>query len=226
MSKKQFTGFSINTEAMIKSISSIKNISYKALKRVQSFVLTNNIFSPKLAKPLDKDVFELSAKKKQPEVLTFNPQIIIGKFESGIKDSRFKYFNTEYRAYDYEGYDNIFPAEYICIDSKGERRLKPHIYLNLVEVKPEFAKKGLYSKAIKQLETIALAEEGCDGRIILDARRIEGPYVAKIPSPSLAHWKCGFRFAEDNNNKIMEKVLKGELPPEEAPEGTMYYAFI
>ena len=48
--------------------------------------------------------------------------------------------------------------------------------------------------------------------------------MTKIPSPSLAHWKCGFRFADENNNKIMKRVLNGDLPLENAPEGYMYYS--
>ena len=211
---------------IINSISTIKNIGYRTLKSVRNFILKNNMFSVNFAPPLEKDVFELSTKKRLPEVLSYSPNIIEGIFDAGIKEPRIKYFNTNFRAYNFEGYDCEFPAEYVCIDSRGDRRIKPHIFIDFVEVKPEYARQGAYSNLIKQLAVIAKEEKDCEGRIILNARKIERPGTAQIPSPSIAHWKCGFRFANKEDNKIMHRVLNGELPPEQAPEGYMYYALI
>ncbi len=211
---------------MIKSIATIKNISYRTIRSVRDFVVSKHIFSFKLQKPLEKDVFELSSRDGLPEVLMHCPPIYEGKFESGIKDFRLSSFATEYRAYNFEGYGDKFPSEYVCIDSKGDRRLRPHIYLNFVEVKPEYARLGVYKNAMKKLVQRAKLEEDCQGRIILDARNLSNYVTTQNPCPSLAHWKCGFRFVNEENNKIMERIMKGELPVTDAPEGTMYYASV
>ena len=208
---------------MIDKITLFKNnIKNKTLNLVKNYTNPSCFKFPKL-KVLKQDLLEL--KNGTPEVLMHCPPIIEGKFDNGIHDKRFAAFCTDYCAYDFEGYEK-FPNNYVCIDSKGDRRLKPHVYLKYVEVKPEFARQGLYSNAVKKLIALAKLDWDCEGRITLDARKVESPTITKIPSPSLAHWKCGFRFIGENNNKIMEKVLKGELPLEDAPEGTMYYAFI
>ena len=203
----------------------IKAISYRNISNKVQISLKKICSRPFWGKfklnQLNKDTVELSNSVKAPEVLKSNPCIIIGDAYTSVKDDRLKEFLTEYRAYDFQGYDNKFPNNYLCVDSAGDIRLKPHIYLKYVEVKPEFARQGVYSEAIKKLIEIS-KKEGCEGRITLDSMAIEGYDVARIPSPSLAHWKNGFRFAEPENNKIMEKVLRGELPPEDAPTGSMY----
>ena len=203
---------------MLEKISSL-NISSKVqtgLKNLCSRPFLGKIKLNQLA----RDTVELSDSAKAPEILKEKPGIVIGKFDSGIKDDRLKNFWTEYRAYNFEGYGDRYPNNYICIDTKGERRLKPHIYLNMVEVKPDFARQGVYSKALKSLIE-ASKKEGCEGRITLDSLKVSYAET-KIPSPSIAHWKNGFRFADPENNKIMQKVLKGELPLDQAPEGSMY----
>lgn len=210
---------------MIKAVSIFNNLQTKmscGIKRCKSFF---NYGTPKL-KLLKKDVFELSSKNKPPEVLTYSPPIYSGAFDSGIDDPRFVVFETEYSAYNFEGFGNKFPNWYVCIDSYRNRRLKPHVFLKIVEIKPEFARQGIYKNAIKKLAETVKKDKECEGRIILSACKMESPDMTKIPSPSLAHWNCGFRFAKEENNKIMEKVLKGELPPESAPEDYMYYSLI
>ena len=208
---------------MITCISLFNDIKTNTFNKINRYKNKLKFNLPKF-KQLKQDLLEL--KKGMPEVLMYNPPIIEGKFDAGIKDTRFKYFDTDYRAYNFEGYDNMFPNNYVFIDSKGQRRLKPHVYLSYVEIKPEYARQGAYKNAIQHLISAAKVQEDCEGRIILNARKIEKNDVTKIPSPSLAHWKCGFRFADERNNKVMCRVLKGELSPDRAPEGYMYYAFL
>lgn len=204
---------------MISGISFLSRIKTNTLQRIYKYKnqLKSNL--PKL-QLLKQDILEF--KDGMPEVLAYNPPIIEGKYYTGINDPRFANFCAEYRAYNFEGYEK-FPSKYICIDSVGDRRLKPHVYLKYVEIRPEFARKGIYSNAVKQLIELVKLDTECEGRIILDARKIESPTMTKIPSPSLAHWKNGFRFVNPENNEIMERVLKGELPPEKAPEGSMFF---
>lgn len=206
--------------SMIKGISYDKNIKSRvatAFNKLNNFSFLGNT---KLS-PLEKDTVTLSKSEKIIPKLSDKPYIIMDEFDSGIKDDRFNLFLTEYRAYDFQGYDNKYPDNYLFVDSLGDTRLKPHIYLKFVEVKPEFARQGAYSEAIKKLIEVS-KKEGCEGRITLDSMEVECEGMTKIPSPSLAHWKVGFRFANPEDNKTMEKVLKGELTPEQAPTGSMY----
>ena len=211
---------------MIGKISFLKKIQSKALYGIQYCKRFMSERSQFKMKTLNQDKFERSVNKDSPEILWDNPGIIEGKFNSGVNDERLMAFSTEYRAYNFEGYESKFPNSYVCIDSKGDRRLKPHIYLNMVAVKPDFARQGVYLNAMRELAEAAKLEKGCEGRIVLDARKIYSDDFVSIPSPSLAHWKCGFRFIDEEKNRIMQKVLMGELSPADAPEGTMYYAFI
>ena len=204
---------------MISGISFFSRIKTNTLQKIYKYKNQIKSNMPKL-QLLKHDFFEF--KDGMPDVLVYNPPIMEGKFYTGINDSRFELFCAEYRAYNFEGYEK-FPSKYVCIDSVGDRRLKPHVYLKYVEIKPEFARKGIYSNAVKKLVELAKLDRECEGRIILDARKIEGSEMTQIPSPSLAHWKCGFRFVNKEDNKIMERVLKNELPLEDAPEGTMYF---
>ena len=206
---------------MITGISFFSRIKTNALQKICKYKNQLKFNMPKL-KELKQDILEL--KEGMPEVLTDCPPIYKGVYHHEVKDPRFLYFNMEYRAYNFEGYDTKFPSSFVCIDSKGERRLKPHVYIKMVEIRPEYARQGVFTRTMKKLANMIKEDEECEGRIILDARKIESPEMTKIPSPSLAHWKCGFRFVNKEDNKIMERVLKNELPLEEAPEGTMYYS--
>ncbi len=198
----------------------INNVKINTINKVRKLISPLKLSIPKFEQ-LKKDIFEL--KEGMPDVLMNNPPIYTGKYDFGLKDRRFIAFDAEYRAFDFEGYDTKFPNDYVCIDSKGDRRLKPHVYLKFVEVHPEFARQGAYKGAIKRLVEFVKFDNECQGRISLDARKVESPTMTKIPSPSVAHWKCGFRFVNKEDNKVMQKVLAGELPLENAPEGTMYY---
>lgn len=205
---------------MIEKITSFSNIKTKALTKFHS--ITKSIrFDMPILKELKQDIIEL--KQGMPEVLLNNPKIVEGKYINAIEDKRFSLFGAEYRAYNYEGYSNKFPNNYVCIDSNGDRRLKPHIYLHIVKIKPEFARQGAYKNAVKRLYEIS-KDEGCEGRIILYSGKPFGDN--SFPNPALIHWKCGFRFVKEENNKIMERVLSGELKPEDAPMGSMYYSLV
>lgn len=204
---------------MVEKISFFKIFTYKALNSIRNKKYFSCFNIPKL-KTLKKDIFISETK---PAAIKSSQSIIIGNYNHKIKDDRFVHFRTDFYAYNYEGQGNIFPDSYICFDTKGERRLKPHVYINMAEVKPEYARQGVYTSAIKKLIETVKKDTECEGRIVLEARKIESPIITQIPSPSLAHWKCGFRFANEENNQNMKKVLNGELPPEQAPEGTMFY---
>ena len=206
---------------MITGISFFCKIKTSTLRKVCKYKNHLKFDLPKL-KQLKQDLVEL--KEGIPEILTDNPPIYTGVYHHEVKDPRFLFFNMEYRAYNFEGYDTKFPNKYVCIDSKGERRLKPHVYIKMVEIRPEYARQGIFTRTMKKLTNLIKKDEECEGRIILDARKIEGSEMTQIPSPSLAHWKCGFRFVNKEDNKIMERVLRKELPLEDAPEGTMYYS--
>ena len=206
---------------MITGISFLSRIKTNTLQKICKYKNQLNFNIPKL-KQLKQDILEL--KEGMPEVLTDSPPIYTGIYRHEINDPRFLFFNMEYRAYNFEGHDTKFPSKFVCIDSNGDRRLKPHVYIKMVEIRPEYARQGVFTRTMKRLINLIKEDEECEGRIILDARKIESPDMTQIPSPSLAHWKCGFRFVNKEDNKIMERVLKNELPLEEAPEGTMYYA--
>ena len=205
---------------MIKKISFIRNYVKSIYQKGQQFCEHKNAILFQNAS-LTEDVIQIS-KKSKVSVLANNPNILNRKYNSGIEDIRLKSFDTEYRAYDFVERNCSFPNEYICVDLGGKRRLKPHIYLNMVEVRPEFARQGVYANAIRELRNEALSKKECGGRIILDARKMNDYTETQISSPAIAHWKCGFRFVNEENNIIMQKVLLGKLPPESAPEGLMY----
>ncbi len=210
---------------MIKSVDILKtnllNYSNKFLSSRKSF----NFGLPKL-KQLCKDVFVPQKKSGTIEVLPNTPVSIVKTFDSKINDNRLKYLATQFKAYDYIASDITFPDRYLCRDSKGELRLKPHIYLSFIAVKPEHARQGVCTNTLQKLIEIAKNDSKCEGRIILHSTKIESPSMINIPSPSLAYWKCGFRFADESDNKIMEKVIKGELPQDKAPQGIMFYSNI
>ena len=206
---------------MFNNITLLNNCKPNIIKKALNYINRYRNCAEFKIKQLKHDVFEHNA--NSPELLSYNPPIISGKFDAGIKDSRFENLTMEFHSYNYEGYDTKFPNNYVYIDSNGDRRLKPHIYIRMVEIKPEFARQGVYTNTIKKLTDLLKNDKECQGRIILEARKIESPTMTKIPSPALAHWKCGFRFVNEENNKIMKQVLRGELPPEKAPEGTMFF---
>ena len=206
---------------MITGISLFSIIKTNTLQKICKYKNQLKFSMPKL-KQLKQDILEF--KDGMPEILTDCPPISSRVYPHKVTDPRFVLFNMEYRAYNFEGHDTKFPSKFICIDSNGNRRLKPHVYIKMVEIRPEYARQGIFTRTMKKLINIIKADKECKGRIILDARKIESPDMTQIPSPSLAHWKCGFRFVNKEDNEIMKRVLKNELPLEEAPEGTMYYA--
>ena len=72
---------------------------------------------------------------------------------------------------------------------------------------------------IQEVVIKSLEDSRTDGRVILDAQMIDGE-----TSPAGFYYKLGFRFANNQYNKILEKWLKKSGKKIDAPPvtGTMY----
>ena len=160
---------------------------------------------------------------------TFGPKVQplgifskVEKFRTGIKDERLKRLEVEkwqnQIIYPEEGI--IYPKEYTYVDMYGSIRLRPHLYIQGIQVKKPFRHMGV-CKEIEHKIVEKSKESGCEGRVILYADYMNRD-TAPIP-PSIAHYKSGFRFPVEEQNIIMEQIIKGELPVEEAPLGFMFY---
>lgn len=147
----------------------------------------------------------------QPEISTF---------DTGINDNRLAMLKVEKRVNCDIG-NTDYPIDYTFMDEYGQIRLKPHLYLDGIQVKSEYARQGVCYSTEKQIVELS-RKEGYGGRVILLADKMTNADTPIVRS-SLAHWKSGFRFCDDSSNKIMERVQKGELPQESAPLGYMYY---
>ena len=116
----------------------------------------------------------------------------------------------------------IVPPDYLYVDEYGINRLKPHLYIKSIIVKPEFLRQGAWRDAVKKIVSLA-KENGFEGRVLLDSSPIKWT-ESYIPNPALAHWANGFRFYSTNDLKQMLEVLNGTRPQKEAPGGPMYYS--
>ena len=150
----------------------------------------------------------------------FLPEIIL--YDTGIKDTRLKSLIVEIRNRMIQ--QSPVPPEYTYIDKYGIIRLKPHLYIKEIIVKPEFLRQGACHDAEKRIIQLS-QEEGFEGRVLLDSAPIRGT-EAYIPNPSLAHWANGFRFYSSNTTKQMLDALNGKFPIELGPGGCMYYPVI
>lgn len=144
----------------------------------------------------------------------------ITKFETGISDYRLAMLKVEKRVNCDIG-NTDYPIDYTFMNEYGQIRLKPHLYLDGIQVKKEYARQGVCYNTEKQIVELS-KKEGLGGRVILLADKMPEADTPIVRS-SLAHWKSGFRFCDDSLNKIMEKVQRGELPKEAAPLRFMYY---
>lgn len=150
----------------------------------------------------------------------FLPDITL--FDTGITDPRLECLIVEKRERMFK--NCLVPPEYTYTDEYGIDRLKPHLFIKRIVVKPEFLRQGACRDA--ELKIIQLSkDEGYEGRVLLESSLVKGKF-SYIPSPTLAHWANGFRFWSENCLKQMMEVLNGTRPPEEAPGGEMYYPIL
>ena len=141
-------------------------------------------------------------------------------YNTGNKDYRISQLGVTKRV-NFPVFDKSeYPVSYLFEDANGMIRQKPHLYFGLLEVKPEFARQGAGTAALKHVIECS-KQEGFEGRVMLDAIGFPGTKTY-IPSPALQTWKVGFRFVDENKNRIMEEVQKGIRPLTDAPVGTMY----
>jgi len=164
-------------------------------------------FSKKTVRKLmeDKDFF--------PEVSLYN---------TGIKDFRLKSLVVEKRERMIQ--QSPLPSEYIYVDGCGITRLKPHLFIKHIVVKPEYLRQGVWRETINKIVNLS-KEEGYEGRVLLFSAPIRGT-ENYISNPAIAHWANGFRFYDSNCVKQMLEVLSGTSPAENAPGGCMYYPVI
>ena len=171
------------------------------------------------------DTFVLSKEtinaNKIEKILSPNAtKIELSNYNTGISDHRISKLGVTKRV-NFPVFDKTeFPASYLFEDLNGMIRQKPHLYFNLLEVKPEFARQGIGTSVLKHVIECA-KKEGYEGRVMLDAIGFPGTKTY-IPSPALQTWKVGFRFVDENKNKIMEEVQARLRPLTDAPVGTMY----
>lgn len=147
----------------------------------------------------------------------FLPNISI--YDTGIKDIRLKDLVVEKREKMLVQY--LVPPEYTYTDDNGILRLKPHLFIKKIEVKPEFLRQGVCRDVESKIVELS-EKEGFEGRVLLVSSPIKDT-DSYIPHPTLAHWSNGFRFYGSNFLKQMLEVLNGTRMPNEAPSGCMYY---
>lgn len=142
----------------------------------------------------------------------------VRQFNPGIQDFRIEKLIIEKR-------EDIFmhapfPDNY-TYPSEAGLRLKPHIYISQIKVKPEFLRQGVCKEIEKKIVKLS-KKLGCEGRVILTSAKIR-ECEDRISNPSIAHWKNGFRFAEKELNDEMKRIVEFNAPIRFAPLGDMYY---
>ena len=190
-------------------------------------IISDNYYKPSLYIAPQSNInfgkFNNPNKLLSPEELKlkdFLPVITI--YDTGMRDNRLEGLIVEKREKMLK--NCLVPPEYTYTDEQGVDRLKPHLFIKHIVVKPEFLRQGV-CKAVEQKVIQLSKDEGFEGRVLLESSFIKGT-ENYIPNPALAHWANGFRFYGYNNAKQMAEVLNGNLPPEKAPGGTMYYPII
>jgi len=147
----------------------------------------------------------------------FLPEIV--SYDTGINDFRLKSLIVQKRNKMIP--QSPVPPEYTYIDKYGITRLKPHLYIKEIIVKPEFLRQGVCRDAEKKIVQLS-KDAGFEGRVLLDSAPIRGT-EAYIPNPTLAHWANGFRFYCSNATKQMLDALNGKSQIKFGPGGCMYY---
>jgi hypothetical protein len=118
--------------------------------------------------------------------------------------------------------DIKFPSCYITENTNGQKVIKPHLYIEGFEVKPEFEGKGAGREALTQIIEKSKAE-GYEGRVMLSAMTLANQTGIK-PPPSGFYYKCGFRPVDSKYEQILQDVMTGKVSKWDAPNGIdMYY---
>ena len=148
-----------------------------------------------------------------------SPINIIESLCTGIKDKRLEKLAVTKHIKEPRLFE--LPNDYIFMGDDGYLYVKPHLYINRIQVKREFLRQGVCREVEKRIVEIS-KELGFEGRVILTSAPITGT-EDMIPSPTLAHYKNGFRFYNEKANNLVERILRGEIPACYTPNGTMYY---
>ncbi len=150
----------------------------------------------------------------------FLPKIEL--YDTEIKDFRLKSLIVEKRERMLQ--QHPVPPEYTYVDEYGITRLKPHLFIKEITIKPKFLRQGACRNTEKQIVELS-KKEGFEGRVLLESSPIKGTRDY-IPNPALAHWANGFRFYSSQSTEQMLDVLNDIRSPYEGPEGCMYYPII
>ena len=181
---------------------------------VQSYNTNININFRNAKKLSKKSVLKLTEDKD------FFPEVSL--YNTGIKDFRLKSLVVEKR--ERMAMQSPLPPEYTYVDGCGITRLKPHLYIKNIVVKPEYLRQGVWRDTVYKIVNLS-KEEGFEGRVLLFSAPVRGT-ENYIPNPAIAHWANGFRFYDSNCVKQMHEVLTGTRPAENAPGGCMYYPVV
>ena len=118
--------------------------------------------------------------------------------------------------------DALFPNSYLTRNGKGQKIIKPHLYIEGFEVKPEWEGKGAGREALMQIIEKS-KQEGYEGRVMLSAMTLPNQTGLK-PPPSGFYYKCGFRPVDSKYEPILQDVISGKISKWDAPNGIdMYY---
>lgn len=176
-----------------------------------SFIKFNSRYNLKNIKNASENI----ASKKD-----FLPEVSI--IDTGINDFRLESLIVEKRERMIQ--QHLLPPEYLYVDQYGINRVKPHLFIKKIIVKPEFLRQGVCREAEQKIVQLS-KDEGMEGRVILFSSPIKGKN-SYIQNPTLAHWANGFRFYGSDYVRQMLEVLNGERTAQNAPVGCMYYLII
>ena len=106
------------------------------------------------------------------------------------------------------------PSRYVEILSNGKNEIKECVVVDNFEI---FDKgNGLGSKKLQEI--IQYAKDKHGGRLYLQAGKI-----GDNQSPLLFYYKNGLRSIDESTNRLLSKVLQGELPRSAVPCSTIMY---
>ena len=118
--------------------------------------------------------------------------------------------------------DMKFPSSYLTQNTKGQKIVKPHLYIEGLEIKSEFEGKGIGREVLTQIIEKSKVE-GYEGRVMLSAMTLPNQTGIK-PPPSGFYYKCGFRPVDSKYEQVLQDVVSGKISKWEAPNGIdMYY---